>query len=80
MAHSGASENDEKATKKAQKSINELKMYALMLKFYEFLHLIRVIFYLRFKGSAYLCMPHASENKDFRSKSHSHGEFDGSSF
>ena len=39
------------------------------MKFFEFLHLYKVIFYLRFRGSMYICTPHASKNEDFRSKS-----------
>ena len=41
----------------------------MRLKFYEFLHQIKVIFYFRFRVSTYLCMPHASKNENFRSKS-----------
>ena len=40
-----------------------------MLKFYEFLHRIRVIFYLRFRPLDVPMYAFGTKNEDFRSKS-----------
>ena len=69
LAHLGATENDKKRHKEALKSTNELRICVIRLKFYEFLHQIKVIFYLRFPPSTYLYTPHRWENANFRSKS-----------
>ena len=40
-----------------------------MLKFFEFLHQMKVIFFFRFRGSMYFCTPNAAKNEKFRRKS-----------
>ena len=53
---------------KTQKPINELRIYFNRLKFYEFLRLIKAIFYLHFRPLDVLMYAFGTKNEDFRSK------------
>ena len=48
--------------------INEIRNYHIRLKFCEFLHQIRVIFYLRFLPLDVFLYVFGSKSEDFRSK------------
>ena len=58
-----------KKKQKTQKPINELRISFNRLKFYEFLRLIKAIFYLRFRPLDVLMYAFGTKNEDFRPKS-----------